>query len=1480
LLLFDGEGFFPAELHNTPSEYAQLFEKGPLIPGPNTGLGRLIASKEVIHIPDVMSGKLYSDGDPLRIATVDILQARTLLAVPMLKNAELVGAIIIYRQEPRPFSDKQVELVTNFASQAVIAIENTRLLRELRQRTEDLSESLQQQTATADVLQVINSSPGQLEPVFAAMLEKATHLCEAAFGILWLCDGEQFRAAALHGAPAAYAEIACKPMRPLPTNPLGRMLRGERLIVSTDVADEEPYRTGDPARLALVDLAGARSVIQVALLRDDMFLGSLTVYRKEVRPFSEKQIALLQNFAAQAVIAMDNARLLDELRQSLHQQTATADVLKVISRSTFDLQTVLDTLTESAARLCCADQGYLFRLHDERHHLAASFGLDPQSKQFMASNPFAVDRGTLSGRVALERRVVLIEDAASDPGYTWTEAQQRGNLRSGLGVPLISNDAVIGIFALYRTRLERFTESQIALVTTFADQAVIAIDNVRLFDEVQARTRDLQESLQQQTATADVLKVISRSAFDLDAVLATLVESARTLCDAPQGVIFLRHGDAYRISKQLGYPPEFEQYLRDNPVWADRGSGAGRAALTSQVAHIPDVLADPEYRLADLRQHGRYRAVLSVPLLRDGEVIGVFSLSRIEAVPFTERQIELVHTFADQAVIAIENTRLFNETKEALARQTATTEVLEVINSSPGNLEPVFDAMLKKAIRLCDAISGHFRTYDGRSFPLAAVRGEPEHVLAMQKRGPLVPGPHHPVSRFLRGDNIIHFPNAKQSEEYRADASFRSLVDRGALAVLSVALRKEGILLGYINVYRHVAESFTDRQIALLQNFASQAVIAMENARLVTETREALEQQTATADVLKVISRSAFDLQTVLDTLTQSAAQLANADMGSIARKDERGYYHATNYKFAVDWVKMVDPYRMQAGRDSVIGRALLAKKAVQIPDVLADADYNYPDMQKAAGYRTLLGVPMMRQGEAIGVLFLGRKAVEPFSDKQIELVSSFADQAVIAIENVRLFDEVQARTEELRESLQQQTATAEVLKIISRSAFDLQAVFDTLTTSAVDLLGVHSGTICVRAGDVFRYRSAAGAHWTEELWRYLQEHPVTPGRNTAAGRVILSGRIEQIADIFDDPDYAIPMKALTPGHTPRSILSVPLLGKHKVEGAMVLSRQDPGLFTEREVDILQTFADQAVIAIENARLFEEVQARTRELSQSLNDLRSAQDRLVQTEKLASLGQLTAGIAHEIKNPLNFVNNFSALSVELTDELNGLLKQAALAEHLRKDIDELTSLLKSNLEKIVQHGKRADSIVKNMLLHSREGSGELRAADVNGLVEESLNLAYHGARAEKSGFNITLQRAFDASAGSAELFPQEITRALLNLISNGFYAATRRKSENGEAGFEPTLSATTRNLGASIEIRIRDNGTGIPPEVKEKIFNPFFTTKPAGEGTGLGLSMTHDIIVKQHGGTIRVDTEPGAFTEFIVTLPRATAVQELRRSTK
>ena len=441
------------------------------------------------------------------------------------------------------------------------------------------------------------------------------------------------------------------------------------------------------------------------------------------------------------------------------------------------------------------------------------------------------------------------------------------------------------------------------------------------------------------------------------------------------------------------------------------------------------------------------------------------------------------------------------------------------------------------------------------------------------------------------------------------------------------------------------------------------------------------------------------------------------------------------------------------------------------------------------------------------------------------------------------------------------------MLKVISRSAFDLKTVLDALVEAAARLCEADQGTIArERDGS---YQRVATYGFSDQFTELVRDVPVKPERGSATGRALLEGRVVHIPDVQADPEYTFVGAQKLGGF--RTILSVPMLREGTPIGVLALTRHEVRPFTDKQIELVTTFADQAAIAIENVRLFESVEARTRELAKSLEDLRTAQDRLVQTEKLASLGQLTAGIAHEIKNPLNFVNNFSAVSVELIDELREALGSAHLDGKLRVEVSEIADTLQGNLDKVVQHGKRADAIVKNMLLHSRQGSGEHRPVDINALVDESLNLAYHGARAEKQGFTITLERSFDPAAGEVDLFPQEITRALLNLISNGFYAATKRKAEANEGDYEPTLAAATKNLGDSIEIRIRDNGTGIPPEVKEKLFSPFFTTKPAGEGTGLGLSISHDIIVKQHGGSIEVDTQPGEFTEFRIVLPRAGA---------
>jgi two-component system, NtrC family, sensor kinase len=676
---------------------------------------------------------------------------------------------------------------------------------------------------------------------------------------------------------------------------------------------------------------------------------------------------------------------------------------------------------------------------------------------------------------------------------------------------------------------------------------------------------------------------------------------------------------------------------------------------------------------------------------------------------------------------------------------------------------------------------------------------------------------------------------------------------------------KEEELVGAIVIYRTEVRPFTEKQIDLVKNFASQAVIAIENTRLLSELRESLQQQTATADVLEVISRSAFDLQAVFDTVAESSVRLCGADRAFIYRFDNELLRMVVAYNTSREFKEFVEQNPLRPGRHSCAARTALERRTIHIPDVLADPEYTF-GAKAFDKIRTVLGVPILKSDDLLGVIVIYHQEVRPFTDGQIALVETFADQAAIAIENVRLLDALRQRTDELGRSVGELRALGEVSQAVN-STLDLETVLTTIVGRAVQLSRTDAGAIYVFDEERKEFRLHATYGMSETMIAAITDQHIGPG-DTNIGAATTQRKPIQVPDIRNQPS---PINEIILREGYRSILIVPMLRPDQIVGALVVRRKTPGEFAKSTIDLLQTFADQSVVAIQNARLFESVEARTRELAKSLEDLRTAQDRLVQTEKLASLGQLTAGIAHEIKNPLNFVNNFSAVSVELIEELREALGSVHLDSKLRSEISEIADTLQGNLDKVVQHGKRADAIVKNMLLHSRQGSGEHRPVDINALVDESLNLAYHGARAERQGFTITLERSFDPAAGEVDVFPQEITRALLNLISNGFYAATKRKAETNEGDYEPTLAAATKNLGDRVEIRIRDNGTGIPPEVREKLFNPFFTTKPAGEGTGLGLSISHDIIVKQHGGSIEVDTQPGEFTEVRIILPRTAA---------
>jgi GAF domain-containing protein len=1653
-----GEAYPCIASYGLSPEFQQYLRDHPIARGRGSVLGRVVSEGKTIHVPDVLA-----DAEHVLVEQRKLGGYRTVLGVPLRREGEAIGLIRLTRNKVQPFTDKQIELVTTFADQAVIAIENTRLLSELRQRTDDLSESLEQQTATSEVLNVISSSPGELQPVFETMLANATRICEATLGTLYLCEGPVFRAVAAH-SKEIYADFLRRnpvvDLREHPGIPLDRLANTKQVVHIPDMRTDESYIRKNARMITFVEGVGARTCMAVPMLKEEELVGAILIYRQEVRPFTDKQIELVRNFAAQAVIAIENTRLLSELRESLQQQTATADVLKVISRSTFDLQPVLDTLTESAARLCDAEMAAIAREKDAAFYYATSYGFPADYLEFVKGIAHPVNRGSVIGRTMTEGKAVQISDVLSDPEYAYLESQKKGGFRTMLGVPLLREGNPIGVLLLARSSVRPFTPKQIELVSTFADQAVIAIENVRLFEEVQARTRELSESLEQQMATSEVLRAISSSPGALEPVFHAMLENATRLCAAKFGNLYLCEGDAFRTVAMHNVPPAFaEARTRDPLVRPGPGSTLGRLRDSKRVVHIPDVTAEQGYierqpMFVTAVELGGFRALLAVPMLKDGNLIGVIIIYRQETGTFSDKQIELVQNFAAQAVIAIENTRLLNELRESLQQQTATADVLKVVSSSPGDLEPVFQAMLENATKLCEASYGTMWLAEGEGFRAAARHGLPVvsnekwwtgthfqprsdvplarcartraavHVADMRKepaylhgdpwmvtavdagglRSLLVvpmlkeqellgaiaiyrtelrpfsnkqvelvtnfaaqaviaientrllnelrqrtddlsealeqqtatsdvlrvisssPGELEPVfdamlanatriceatfgnlflcegpvlravavhgkqsyadswqrnpmidlrdnlgvplDRLANTKQVAHVVDLRMDQSYIAkNARMVNLVDvAGARTYLAVPMLKEGSLIGAIGLYRQEVRPFTNKQIELVQNFAAQAVIAIENTRLLSELRESLQQQTATSEVLSVISSSPGELEPVFKAMLANATDICEAKFGFLWLAEGDGF-RAVAMHGVPSALAEERHYEgvIHFSRDVPLGRVALTKQLVHVADIRDEPGYakGFRPIVRLAdtgGARTLVAVPMHKDNDLVGAIIIYRQEVRLFTDKQIALLTNFASQAVIAIENTRLLNE-------LRQSLQQQTATADVLKVISRSTFDLQTVLDTLTASAARLCEADIVNIWRPKGAEFQI--SASYHASPEHKELLRNLAQKPGRGSCVGRTLLEGKPVHIHDIHSDPEYALTnVVKLGRVHT---MLGVPLMREGVPIGVMALIRTEVRPFTDKQIELVTTFADQAVIAIENVRLFESVEARTRELAKSLEDLRTTQDRLVQTQKLASLGQLTAGIAHEIKNPLNFVNNFSAVSVELIDELRQALAKADLDNKLRAEITEIADTLQGNLDKVVQHGKRADAIVKNMLLHSREGSGEHRLVDVNALVEEGLNLAYHGARAEKQGFNITLERSLDPTAGEVDVFPQDITRVLLNLISNGFYAATKRKAQADSDGYEPTLAVATKNLGDSVEIRIRDNGTGIPPEVKERLFTPFFTTKPAGEGTGLGLSISHDIVAKQHGGSIEVDTQPGAFTEFRIILPRTAA---------
>ncbi len=1482
--------------------------------------------------------------------------------------------------------------------------EKAALAEALTTRNSEFGERIEYQAATLDVLRAMSASPGDPQPVFDLIVERARDLCEGYGATVLEFDGRLLLHRASTGIdddPAIRdALIAAYPKAPVRSWPIDLAVLERRLIIVDDLEAEPNV---DPALRNLTH----KSVVAMPLMRGEVALGALALGGRERGGFSDSQIELLKTFAEQAVIAITSAatyRALQERTEELAQrnseygeriehQSATIDVLKVMSASPGDAQPVFNLIVRRARELCNGEGAGLLEFDGELIHSRAWYGQDPTDiRAYSSLFPMAPSRASIACRAIIDAQIIHIRDAHDEPELL--QVVRDSGLRSLLALPLLRDGAAIGSIALNALEPGGFSDTQVALLQTFAEQAVIAITSAETYRALQTRTSDLQETLEYQTATSDVLKVISRSAFDLQPVLDTVVETAARLCGAEMAAIARREGDLFRAVAQLGFPPDFVADRQSRGAMnIDRNGVTGRAAHEGRVIHVQDAASEPNYP-EDAIWVGKQRTSLGVPLLRDNEVIGVILLARQRVEPFTDRQIELVSTFADQAVIAIENTRLITEQREALEQQTATAEVLGVINANPGNLAPVFDALLEKAVRLCGSAFGTLHTYDGQIMRAVATHGlTAEQEVLLVDRPPAV---GQPTGRIASGEDVIHLLDAKQQDGYRV--GFRPtlfFVDQvGARTVMWVALRKDRELLGFLTIFRREVRAFTEKEVELVQNFAAQAVIAMENARLITETREALEQQTATAEVLAVINASPGDLVPVFDAMLGKATRLCDAAFGLMAAYVGEQYDVVATHGVGPDLIEFLrapphpDP-------ESALGRIERGEDLILFDD-LADTDlYRKGDPRIRAlvdlgGAHSYAVVALRKDQRLLGIIAAYRGHVRPFEPNLVSLLQSFAAQAVIAIENARLIDEQ-------REALEQQTATAEVLQVINASPGNLAPVFEAMLDKALGLCNAAFGILWTydgKRGHAVALRGVAPA-FAEYLMR--APHPVDPGG--VYDRLLSGEPMVHIADAAKDRAYrsSNPLRrALVELGRARTLLAVPLRKDNVYLGHFVIYRREVRQFSDKQIVLLQNFAAQAVIAMENARLLNEIRQRQEELritfenmgdgvalfnetprlvawnrhfqemfdlpddlleqhhtyeehlsflaargdfgsgreaeeqlrvlvtstdkpsvyermrpdgrmleirrnpvpdggfvlmfsditerkrseaeiraardaaEAALRDLKAAQANLIQAEKMASLGQLTAGIAHEIKNPLNFVNNFAALSVDLLAELKETAAPgfAVLTEEQRGEIDDVSAMLTSNLDKITEHGKRADGIVKAMLEHSRGSSGERRMVDLNALIEEALNLAYHGARAQDQSFNITLERDFGEGIAAIEVNPQDMTRVFLNIFANGFYAVTRRARSDGDARFVPMLKVTTRGTGDAVEIRVRDNGTGIPADIRDKLFQPFFTTKPTGEGTGLGLSITYDIVTQQHGGSIAVDSKVGDYSEFTIRLPR------------